>query len=447
MHNLKSAETIEMKTRKELQELQRMHVVKLKEEIGRLQRENEVLKAAFDKEAGSTNTVAVQLQRIEWQHSEERARLRRELEALQADRRQLRRQLKVVGGGGDAAAQAAARRLSILEQAKENADESVLREREARACISAENAELVAEIRQLRQRYGLDDLMDQAGATDSAGSGRGLPSAATSATAPGGIDDGPRGHAPLSSSTPKFDRSDRARPDSGAPRVGVTGPHTTDACHGSGDGTGVLPATAAGVTVTVTTWSDLLQETKALQSQLQQQEGSRRETLAALRRAGARLGPDPESIHQFNTVLDGMAPAESALGTTTALAQLIAVEDRLAAMQHQRTALEEHLAYLNRVHADRAVVDERSITASSLLSRRVWALEEHTAAVREALHYRGGGFVDVSSVGALGGTNRTERSLSVSSTDGHTDWLDSHESLAPQPSPVSTVSGPAKFSY
>lgn len=255
-------------------------------------------------------------------------------------------------------------RLSILERAKENAEESVLREREQREKVTAENAELQAQLRDLRVKYGIDELIDH-------------PSASTAPTARGDAEN-------------------------------------------SGD---------------LSTWPALLLDTKALQTSLEDENRSRRDKIATLREAGAMLGPDPESVMQFNAVLDGLMPKRGSGGADVGLAHLVVVEDRLVEMKSHRAALEEHLAHLNRVHADRSATDERNFTATSLMSQRLWKLEEHTAALREVVFqdselYRGSreGF----------DPTRSEHSFSMS-TDGHgvSDWRGS-DSLLNLGSPLSS---------
>lgn len=48
-------------------------------------------------------------------------------------------------------------------------------------------------------------------------------------------------------------------------------------------------------------WAGLLQEAKALQTSLLQQDKARNERIDTLRRAGELLGPDPESIAQVRS--------------------------------------------------------------------------------------------------------------------------------------------------
>ena len=48
---------------------------------------------------------------------------------------------------------------------------------------------------------------------------------------------------------------------------------------------------------------------------------------------------------QFHSVLTGLQSADGAGGAVGGLGQLIEVEEQIAEMRAQRTALEEHLAY------------------------------------------------------------------------------------------------------
>lgn len=295
----------------------------------------------------------------------------------------------------------AQKRVSILERAKENAEETVLRERSQREKVAAENAELRAELESIRTRYGLDELMNRSASESTA----------------------------------------RMTPRSGDRRSAHAGAEA-DVSSGSGR------------VVTATSWSGLLQDTKAMQTRLEHQDRARRDALAEYRLAGATLAPDPESARQFNQVLDSLLP-QAGGGQARGLAHLIAVEDRLAEVKSQRSALEEHLAYLNRIHSERSAADEQNFTAASLLSQRLWKLEEHAAMLREAVVV-GGAYGRGVYPSPTRGTNtpgaaRSERSMSVASGLSGVepgDWLDmSSDSLHAPASPIPRTSAPPHFVF
>jgi chromosome segregation ATPase len=131
----------------------------LKEEVARLQHENDVLKTALDSGAGEVEAVGSHLQRLEWQHAEERTKLRRLLETERAERKQLQERLQVALQDGHPRPQVT-HRIAILERAKEQADETAARERALREETAAVNAELAVQLEQYRKKYGINELSE-----------------------------------------------------------------------------------------------------------------------------------------------------------------------------------------------------------------------------------------------------------------------------------------------
>lgn len=144
------------------------HASQLKEEVQRLSHENDVLKTALDSGAGEAHAVGSHLQRLEWQHAEERTKLRRLLETERAERKQLQEKLRAaLQDGAQSAAHNphTAHRIAILERAKEQADEEAARERALREQMAADNAELTAQLEEYRQKYGINELRERASAS------------------------------------------------------------------------------------------------------------------------------------------------------------------------------------------------------------------------------------------------------------------------------------------
>eukprot|EP00038_Savillea_parva_P007785 m.172522 g.172522 ORF g.172522 m.172522 type:complete len:337 (+) comp13552_c0_seq1:286-1296(+) len=220
-----------------------------------------------------------------------------------------------------------------LEQAKEAAEVALEKERAQRVHLAAENARLSAQLHELRAKQGFNKLL---------------------------------GHDP--------DAAEASVND------GSAGTDTTRAAATGASDSGYVYPEGGWVS-----WATLLQDTKAMQLRMQREDATRRKFIAALRKSGDALGPDDESVRQYHAVLDGLTPKDTGGVGDVGLAHLLTVEDRLTELKGQRSALEEHLAYLNRVHAERSSGDPLRYTASSLLAQRLWKLEEHTAALREVV--------------------------------------------------------------
>ena len=123
--------------------------------------------------------------------------------------------------------------------------------------------------------------------------------------------------------------------------------------------------------------------------------------------------------HKFNEVLESLRPFDPKTSGAdgTGLAILIQIEERIREMKSQRTKLEEHLAHLNRIHAERSSRDSRKVDATRLLSQRVWELEVETAAFRS-----GGGRERHLAAPHSGGSDGADESLAADS-EGLTSFV------------------------
>eukprot|EP00040_Diaphanoeca_grandis_P022290 m.119475 g.119475 ORF g.119475 m.119475 type:complete len:281 (-) comp28736_c0_seq1:92-934(-) len=116
----------------------------------------------------------------------------------------------------------------------------------------------------------------------------------------------------------------------------------------------ITTSTPTNVLGDISTWMGLLQATKTLEQVYTDADAQRESELAVLRAQAVTLGEDEKTTRELLNILDGLKPTSRAndnapLGSSD-LQQLLLLEQQIVTAKQERKKLQEHLAYLDRIH-------------------------------------------------------------------------------------------------